>query len=72
MTARKKCRRPYAAKWRLPAMVEKSSARSAKLPDIPTVVEAGYPNLQAPFWLGVVAPAGTPADVIDTLNAAFR
>jgi tripartite-type tricarboxylate transporter receptor subunit TctC len=42
------------------------------LPDIPTVVEAGYPNLQAPFWLGVVAPAGTPPDVIDKLNAAFR
>ena len=34
--------------------------------------EAGYPKLQAPFWLGVVAPAGTPPDIIDKLNAAFR
>jgi tripartite-type tricarboxylate transporter receptor subunit TctC len=47
-------------------------ARSAKLPDVPTTAEAGYPKLVAPFWLGVVAPAGTPADVVDKLNAAFR
>ena len=32
----------------------------------------GYPKLLAPFWLGVVAPAGTPAPVIDKLNAALR
>jgi tripartite-type tricarboxylate transporter receptor subunit TctC len=47
-------------------------ARSTKLPDVPTTAEAGYPKLVAPFWLGVVAPAGTPADVVDKLNAAFR
>ena len=47
-------------------------ARSAKLPDVPTTAEAGYPKLVAPFWLGVVAPAGTPADIVDRLNAAFR
>jgi len=42
------------------------------LPDVPTTSEAGYPKLQAPFWLGVVAPAGTPPAIIDKLNAAFR
>jgi tripartite-type tricarboxylate transporter receptor subunit TctC len=47
-------------------------ARSAKLPDVPTTAEAGYPKLFASFWLGVVAPTGTPADVVDKLNAAFR
>jgi tripartite-type tricarboxylate transporter receptor subunit TctC len=47
-------------------------ARSTKLPDVPTTAEAGFPKLVAPFWLGVVAPAGTPADVVDKLNAAFR
>jgi len=46
--------------------------RSAKLPDVPTTAEAGYPKLVAPFWLGVVAPAGTPPEIIDKLNAAFR
>jgi tripartite-type tricarboxylate transporter receptor subunit TctC len=46
--------------------------RHPQLPDVPTVVEAGYPKLQSPFWLGVVAPTGTPADVVDKLNHAFR
>ena len=46
--------------------------RHPQLPNVPTVIEAGFPKLQAPFWLGVVAPAGTPAAIIDKLNAAFR
>ena len=46
--------------------------RTAKLPNVPTVIEAGYPKLQSPFWLGVVAPAGTPQAVVDKLNTAFR
>ena len=46
--------------------------RFSKLPDVPTTAEAGYPKLLAPFWLGVVAPAGTPPDIVDKLNAAFR
>jgi tripartite-type tricarboxylate transporter receptor subunit TctC len=46
--------------------------RFAQLPDVPTTPEAGYPNVQAPFWLGVVAPAATPGAIIDKLNAAFR
>ncbi len=46
--------------------------RTSKLPDVPTVVEAGFPMLQSPFWLGVVAPAGTPQAIIDRLNTAFR
>jgi tripartite-type tricarboxylate transporter receptor subunit TctC len=46
--------------------------RTPKLPDVPTVVEAGFPKLQSPFWLGVVVPAGTPQAIVDKLNAAFR
>jgi len=46
--------------------------RNAKLPNVPTATEAGYPKLLTPFWLGVVAPAGTPPAIIDKLNAAFR
>jgi tripartite-type tricarboxylate transporter receptor subunit TctC len=46
--------------------------RNSKLPDVPTTPEAGFPKLRAPFWLGVVAPAGTPPDIISKLNAAFR
>ena len=46
--------------------------RNAKLPNVPTAIEAGYPKLLTPFWLGVVAPAGTPPAIVDKLNAAFR
>ncbi len=46
--------------------------RFSKLPDVQTTAEAGYPKLRAPFWLGVVVPAGTPPAIIDRLNAAFR
>ena len=45
---------------------------SAKLPDVPTTPEIGYPDLQAPFWLGVVAPGGTPPGIVDKLNAALH
>jgi tripartite-type tricarboxylate transporter receptor subunit TctC len=48
------------------------ATRNAKLPNIPTATEAGYPKLLTPFWLGVVAPAGTPPAIIDKLNVAFR
>jgi tripartite-type tricarboxylate transporter receptor subunit TctC len=42
--------------------------RSPLAPDIPTVVELGFGNIEADLWYGVVAPAGTPKDVIDRLN----
>jgi tripartite-type tricarboxylate transporter receptor subunit TctC len=54
------------------AIAVTSSQRSAKLPNIPTTAEVGYPKLNSPFWLGVVAPAGTPPEIIEKLNAAFR
>ena len=46
--------------------------RFSMLPDVPTTAEAGFPKLDSPFWLGVVAPAGTPPDIITKLNSAFR
>jgi tripartite-type tricarboxylate transporter receptor subunit TctC len=49
-----------------------TTERSSKLPNVPTTAEAGYPKLVAPFWLGVVAPTGTPPDIVEKLNAAFR
>lgn len=44
--------------------------RSAVLPDVPTVSEAGVPNYEATIWLGLMAPKGTPAAVVDKLNEA--
>jgi len=48
-----------------------SAKRFPRLPDIPTVAESGLPGFEATGWFGIVAPAGTPADVIAKLNAAF-
>ena len=42
------------------------------MPELPTMAEAGFPKIQSTFWLGVVAPGGTPPTIIDKLNAAFR
>jgi tripartite-type tricarboxylate transporter receptor subunit TctC len=46
-----------------------SSKRSSALPDVPTVAELGYPGFEANTWFAMMAPAGTPAAVLDRLNA---
>jgi tripartite-type tricarboxylate transporter receptor subunit TctC len=43
--------------------------RSALMPDVPTVAEAGVPGYEATIWLGIMAPAGTPKEIVDRLNA---
>jgi len=45
------------------------TARSAILPDVPTVAEAAVPGYEATIWLGIMAPAGTPREIVDRLNA---
>jgi len=63
---------PYIQDSKLRPIAIAGDTRDPKLPNVPTVVEAGFPKLQSPFWLAVVAPAGTPRDIIDKLNGAFR
>lgn len=46
--------------------------RDARLPDCPTLTEAGYPNHYGYSWVGFWVPKGTPAPVIDSLNAAIN
>jgi tripartite-type tricarboxylate transporter receptor subunit TctC len=48
-----------------------SAKRFSRLPEIPTLAESGLPNFESNGWFGIVAPAGTPQDVIVKLNAAF-
>ncbi len=48
-----------------------SAHRYPRLPEIPTIAEEGIPGFEATGWFGLVAPAGTPNDVIDKINAAF-
>jgi tripartite-type tricarboxylate transporter receptor subunit TctC len=49
-----------------------SSRRTALLPDVPTLAEAGTPGADAETWWGITGPAGLPADVVDALNAAIN
>jgi tripartite-type tricarboxylate transporter receptor subunit TctC len=46
--------------------------RSTVLPDVPTIAEAGVPNYEATIWLGVMAPAGTSKEIVETLNADIK
>jgi tripartite-type tricarboxylate transporter receptor subunit TctC len=52
----------------LKALATTASKRIAGLPDIPTVKELGFPNLELEGWNGVFAPAKTPKDIIERLN----
>ena len=51
------------------ALATTGKARSAVLPDVPTVSEAGVPGYEATIWLGLMAPKGTPVAVINKLTA---
>ncbi len=57
---------------KLRAVAITSLKRSAQLPDTPTLAESGYKDFEAVSWFGVLAPAGTPAPIIQTLNKAIN
>ena len=62
---------PYVKVGRLRALAVTGSHRVEALPDVPSAVEAGYPDLNVYGWFGVVAPVATPREVIVKLNADF-
>jgi tripartite-type tricarboxylate transporter receptor subunit TctC len=53
------------------ALAVSSTTRLGPLPDIPTVAEAGVPGFDFVSWQLIVAPAGTPKDIVDKLHAEF-
>lgn len=57
---------------KLRGLVVSSRQRSPQLPDVPTLAETIMPELDAQGWYGLLAPAGTPASVLDALNAALN
>ena len=54
------------------ALASTGLTRSSNLPDLATVHESGVPRFEASIWLGLMAPKGTPADVVNRLNAEVR
>jgi tripartite-type tricarboxylate transporter receptor subunit TctC len=59
---------PHAKSGRLRALAVGTLKRSPSLPEVPTVAESGYPGFDASLWLAIMAPAGTPATVIERLH----
>jgi tripartite-type tricarboxylate transporter receptor subunit TctC len=57
---------------RVVAIAVGSAKRSSVLPDVPTTEEAGYPGTAYRFWVGMLAPAGTPPAVIERLNTEVK
>lgn len=57
---------------KLKALAVTSPDRSEALPDVPTVAEMGYPGFAVETWFGLIAPAGTPADIVQKLQNAWE
>ena len=63
---------PFIKDGRLRALATSGSNRSAALPDLPTFIEAGYPGFEVDLWLGIFAPAATPATSVARINDEIR
>jgi tripartite-type tricarboxylate transporter receptor subunit TctC len=59
---------PQISEGRLRALAVTGKTRSPSLPDVPTMAEAGYPEAKGDQWVGVLAPARTPKDIVAALN----
>ena len=59
----------HARTGRVVALGTTGKTRSAVLPNVPTISEAGVPGYEAVIWLGLMAPKGTPPQIVDRLNA---
>jgi tripartite-type tricarboxylate transporter receptor subunit TctC len=61
-----------AREGKLKAIAVSTSKRASGAPDIPTIAESGIPGFDVATWESIQAPAGTPAEAINRLNAAIR
>jgi tripartite-type tricarboxylate transporter receptor subunit TctC len=59
---------PYVRAGRLKALAVAEKIRSRVLPELPTVAESGVPGFDVKYWIGVMAPAGTPQPIVARLN----
>src|SRR5260221_253608 len=60
---------PNVREGKLVALGVSTSKRSSALPNVPTIAEGGLPGFDYNLWIGMFAPAGTPADIVDKINA---
>jgi len=59
---------PLAREGKLRALAITSRKRSALAPDLPTMAESGFPGFEAVPWFGLLAPSGTPREVVEKLH----
>ena len=60
---------PHAKSGRARALAVTTPKRAALLPDVPTMIESGYPGFEVTSWFGLLAPANTPAAIVSRVNA---
>jgi len=63
---------PHVKAGKLRALAVSTAARSPLAPELPTIAESGVPGFDVEVWFGIVAPAGTPRDVVAQLNAEIN
>jgi tripartite-type tricarboxylate transporter receptor subunit TctC len=63
---------PLIKSGQLLGLAVSSAKRASALPDVPTTIEAGYPNSEYEFWLGFFVPAKTPRDIVERLYQEIR
>jgi tripartite-type tricarboxylate transporter receptor subunit TctC len=63
---------PHVRAGKLRALAVGDAARMPSLPEYPTIAESGLPGYEAFSWAGVIAPAGTPQDIVTRLNRELR
>jgi tripartite-type tricarboxylate transporter receptor subunit TctC len=61
--------KPHVAGGKLVMLATPSGKRSQAIPEVPTIAESGLPGFDVEPWFGIVAPAGTPAAIVNRLNA---
>jgi tripartite-type tricarboxylate transporter receptor subunit TctC len=60
---------PHVRDGKLRALAVTSAKRSSVAPELPTIAELGFPGIEATFWFGLLAPAGTPTPIVRKIHA---
>jgi tripartite-type tricarboxylate transporter receptor subunit TctC len=63
---------PYIQDGKVQALAVTGKTRSPEFPNLPTMIEVGYPDYVLTFWTGILAPAGTPAEIVAKLNSVIN